>query len=394
MAFSQKRFKDTGFQTVMSGVDKGMESILIIGAGAIGRGFLPWVFPENRYALTFVDVNGQLVDTLRRRRQYTSYMADPAGGLRRRVFPVSAAWRLADFSLSARESPAACFVAVGPRRVFEAVAPLRGYAGPIILLENDDKSVEVAKAALNQDNVYFAVPDVIASCTASADHLAEDPLSLHTENGTLYIDAQAKQLEGDIEYCDTTELRKQWLAKLYLHNTPHCIAAYLGSYLRLTYVHDVMRVPKAARIVRGAVDEMLKALKLGWDIPHQFLDWYAEKELRRFSNVALQDPIARVAREPFRKLQLDGRLIGAALMCMKAGFIPVNIVTGIVAAVLFDDGRDPDRHIIFAKDFLPPSIVFSYLLQLRPGEPLHAILAEHFPDIVGRLAALHTPPLR
>lgn len=371
-----------------------MESILIIGAGAIGRGFLPWVFPENRYALTFVDVNEELVDALRQRGRYTSYMAHPQDGMRKRVFPVAAACRLADFRLTSSDPPAACFVAVGPRRVFEAVAPLKGYAGPIILLENDDKSVEVAKAALNQDNVYFAIPDVIASCTASASHLAEDPLALHTENGTLHIDSRAAVLEGEIDYCDAAELGKQWLAKLYLHNTPHCIAAYLGAFLRLTYVHDVMAIPKAERIVRGAVDEMLKALKLGWDIPHEFLDWYAQKELRRFSNVALHDPIARVAREPFRKLQLDGRLIGAALMCMKAGFIPVNIVTGIVAAVLFDDGRDPDRHIIFAKDFLPPSIVFSYLLQLRPGEPLHAILAEHFPDIVTRLAALRTDPIQ
>lgn len=371
-----------------------MESIVIIGAGAIGRGFLPWVFPEGRYGLTFVDVNEQLVEALQRQGRYTSYMADPAGGLHRRVFPVAAAWRLADFNVAVGDTPAACFVAVGPRRVFEAVAPLKGYAGPIILLENDDKSVEVAKAALNQDNVYFAIPDVIASCTGSAEHLAEDPLALHTENGTLHVDSRAQGLEGDIDFCDAAELRKQWLAKLYLHNTPHCIAAYLGAYLRLTYVHDVMAVPRAARIVRGAVEEMLKALKLGWDVPHEFLDWYAEKELRRFSNVALHDPIARVAREPFRKLQLDGRLIGAALMCMKAGFIPVNIVTGIVAAVLFDDGRDPDRHIIFAKDFLPPSIVFSYLLQLRPGEPLHAILAEHFADIVARLAALRGDSIR
>ena len=371
-----------------------MDSILIIGAGAIGRGFLPWVFPDNRYSLTFVDVNEELVAALQQRGTYTSYMADPAGGLRRRVFPVARASRLADFALTANKPPAACFVAVGPRRVFEAVAPLKGYDGPIILLENDDKSVDVAKAALNQDNVYFAIPDVIASCTASAEHLAEDPLALHTENGTLHIDSRAKSLEGDIDYCDAAELRKQWLAKLYLHNTPHCIAAYLGAYLRLKYVHEVMAVPQAARIVRGAVDEMLKALKLGWDVPHEFLDWYSEKELRRFSNVALHDPIARVAREPFRKLQLDGRLIGAALMCLKAGFIPVNIVTGIVAAVLFDDGRDPDRHIIFAKDFLPPSIVFSYLLQLRPGEPLHAILAEHFPDIVTRLSGLRTLSLR
>lgn len=375
-------------------ISPGRDWILIIGAGAIGRGFLPWVFPENRYQLGFVDTNDQLIEELCRRGQYTSYMADLGGGLCHRSISVANAWRLADFNLTDIANPVTCYVAVGPRRVFEAVAPLKGYQGPIVLLENDDKSVEVAKAALNQDNVYFAIPDVIASNTASPEHLAEDPLALHTENGTLHVDARAAAVEGGIDYCSADELRKQWLAKLYLHNTPHCIAAYLGAFLRLTYIHDVMAIPKAERIVRGSVGEMLKALKLGWDIPHGFLDWYAAKELRRFSNVALHDPIARVAREPFRKLQLDGRLIGAALMCMKAGFVPVNILMGIVAAVLFDDGRDPDRHIIFAKDFLPPSIVFSYLLQLRPGEPLHAILAEHFSDIVGRLASLRETTVR
>jgi hypothetical protein len=368
--------------------DTDRELILIFGAGAIGRGFMPWVFPEHRYRFGFVDTNERLIEDLRRRGSYTTYMADPSGGFRQRSIPVSGAWRLSDFHMANVELPVTCYVAVGPRRVVEAVAPLAGYRRPIVLLENDDKSVDVAKATLNQDNVYFAIPDVIASNTASPEHLADDPLALHTENGTLHIDARAAVVEGEIDYCNTDELRKQWLAKLYLHNTPHCIAAYLGAFLRQTYIHDVMAIPKAERIVRGSVEEMLKALKLGWDIPHGFLDWYAEKELRRFSNVALHDPIARVAREPFRKLQLDGRLIGAALMCMKAGFIPVNILTGIVAAVLFDDGRDPDRHIIFAKDFLPPSIVFSYLLQLRPGEPLHAILADHFSDIVGRLDAL------
>lgn len=364
------------------------ELILIIGAGAIGRGFLPWIFPEHRYRFGFVDTNDRLIEDLRRRGSYTSYMADPDRGFLRRSVPVANAWRFADFSLSSAEKPVSCYVAVGPRRVVEAVAPLAGYDGPIVLLENDDKSVDVAKAAINQENVYFAIPDVIASNTASPEHLADDPLALHTENGTLHVDARAAVVEGQIDFCSADELRKQWLAKLYLHNTPHCVAAYLGAFLRKTYIHDVMAIPRAERIVRGSVEEMLKALKLGWDIPHGFLDWYAEKELRRFSNDALHDPISRVAREPFRKLQLDGRLIGAALMCMKAGFIPVHILMGIVAAVLFDDGRDPDRHIIFAKDFLPPAIVFSYLLQLRPGEPLHALLAEHYSDIVARLSAL------
>lgn len=361
------------------------EQILIVGAGAIGRGFLPWVFPKGRYDFVFVDVNDSLLSGLRARGAYTSYMADENSGLRARRFDVAQAINFSELQISEMAPPAACYVAVGPRRVVEAVGKLKGYQGPIVLLENDDKSVELARAAIGQENVFFAIPDVIASNTASPEHLAEDPLSLHTEDGILYVDERARGAEGAIEYCSVEELRRQWLAKACLHNTPHCIAAYLGSFLRKTYIHDVMAVPQAEKVVRGAIEEMLKALKLGWDIPHSFLEWYAQKELRRFSNVALHDPISRVAREPFRKLQLDGRLIGAALMCMRVGFVPVNILQGIVAALLFDDGSDPDRHIIFAKEFLPPPVLFSYLLGLRSGEPLHAILSENFPDLVRRL---------
>lgn len=361
------------------------EQILIIGAGAIGRGFLPWVFPEGRYEFVFVDVNKPLVSSLKERGSYTSHMADDQCGLRPRQFQVTQALHLSDLQISKIKPPTTCYVAVGPRRVVEAVEKLKGYRGPIVLLENDDKATELARASIGQENIYFAIPDVIASNTASPEHLAADPLSLHTEDGVLYVDERARGAEGSIEYCSSEELRRQWLAKACLHNTPHCIAAYLGSFLRKTYIHDVMAVPQAEKVVRGAIQEMLKALKLGWDIPHSFLEWYAEKELRRFSNVALHDPISRVAREPFRKLQLDGRLIGAALMCMRVGFVPVNILQGIVAALLFDDGSDPDRHIIFAKEFLPPAIVFSYLLGLRPGEPLHSILSENFADLVRRL---------
>jgi hypothetical protein len=169
--------------------DTDRELILIFGAGAIGRGFMPWVFPEHRYRFGFVDTNERLIEDLRRRGSYTTYMADPAGGFRQRSIPVSGAWRLSDFHLANVETPVTCYVAVGPRRVVEAVAPLAGYRRPIVLLENDDKSVDVAKATLNQDNVYFAIPDVIASNTASPEHLADDPLALHTENGTLHIDA-------------------------------------------------------------------------------------------------------------------------------------------------------------------------------------------------------------
>lgn len=362
-----------------------METVLIVGAGAIGRGFLPWILELDRYELVFVDKNPRLIETMRRQGFFTSYMAKDQGRLEEKKVSVSGAYLFSDFDIKQIPIPAACFVAVGPRQVADAVRSLQGYRGPIVLMENDDKCVDLAKATLSQENVYFAIPDVIASNTASKDHLAKDPLALHTEDGVLYVDERARSVQGQICYSNPKELERQWIAKTYLHNTPHCIAAYLGALLRLEYVHEVMAVASAKQVVKGAIDEMLRALKLDWSIPHSFLDWYAEKEMKRFSNISLFDPILRVAREPFRKLHLEGRLVGAALCCMRSGFPPVNIMLGIVAALLYDDGSDPDRHIIFAKQFFPPAIIFSYLLGLRSGEPLHSILTENFPDLIQRL---------
>lgn len=362
-----------------------METIVIIGAGAIGRGFLPWVLKENQYRLFFVDTNQSLVRELRDRGCYTSFMAKGAEDLVPKKILLEDAFLPAEFDLTKIPCPATCYVAVGPRRVTEAARLLQGYHGPIILLENDEKCVDLVKANLGQENIYFAIPDVIASNTASAEHLELDPLALHTEQGILYVDERARCVKGEINYCNEEELGRQWLAKSCLHNTPHCIAAYLGALLQRKYIHEVMASPCARAVVNGSIDEMLKALKLGWDIPHAFLDWYAEKEVKRFSNIRLCDPVARVAREPFRKLQLDGRLVGAALMGMRAGFVPVNILLGIVAALFYDEGSDPDRHILFAKEFLPPEILFSYLLGLRSGEPLHSILTENFPELIRRL---------
>ena len=45
------------------------------------------------------------------------------------------------------------------------------------------------------------------------------------------------------------EIKKQWAAKLYIHNTPHCIAAYLGSLCGKKYLHEGMSVTSVNSIV-------------------------------------------------------------------------------------------------------------------------------------------------
>lgn len=146
--------------------------------------------------------------------------------------------------------------------------------------------------------------------------------------------------------------------------------------------------PKIAQLVEGAMKEMLQALKLQWDIPHDFLEWYAKKELARFRCQLLFDPVARVAREPLRKLELHGRLIGAAQMCLTLGVLPQFLLKGIVGALLFEDVNDPDHHIGLMREAMDTPDFNRYVLGLRPGEPLDLMLREKISSITVELRAI------
>ncbi len=363
-----------------------MSLVVVIGAGAIGRGFLPWVLPESAEIL-FVDGNPRIVQAMNERHRYVTYMAKD-GVCIPRVVELTGAMSPAEAASADLSGAALAFCAVGPRSVV-AVAPiLARVGGPVILCENDPAAVDIAQATTGRSDIVFAVPDVITSNTSPPELLALDPLSVVTEEGTLFVDERAGAPLGDWRGVGRAELDQQWTAKLYLHNTPHCVAAYLGHRVGATYLHEAMRHDACEAIVRGSMNEMLSALKLRWEIPHDFLEWYAAKELQRFTNHLLCDPIARVAREPLRKLSLDGRLIGAARICLAHGILPHNLLLGIASALLFDEPSDPDRQMAFLRRALAPDDLLTIVLGLSRGEALELLLRDQLPNLEARLSRL------
>ena len=84
--------------------------------------------------------------------------------------------------------------------------------------------------------------------------LEDDPLSIVTEDGVLFIEEGPGKLEGDFKYLSERDIKYvQWVPKLYLHNTPHCITAYLGALIGSTYVHEPMEVKEFNEIVDRTV---------------------------------------------------------------------------------------------------------------------------------------------
>lgn len=358
--------------------------LLIYGAGAIGRGYIPWVFMPDHYEYRYVEANPALRAQLQTRLRFTTNMTLD-GSYRKQVVQIRgccAPGEEADWIAEAD----AIITAVGPRHFAGLRAVLSGIKIPVLCCENDATLPGQMRNWTGSNKIVFAIPDVITSNTASPELLAEDPLAIITENGECFIDASMEpQLQGNCRYVGESELAHQWLAKLYVHNTPHCIAAYLGSLIGARYLHQAMEHPGVAAIVEGAMHEMVAMLGVRSDAPPNFLAFYRDKELARFRNRLLCDPIARVAREPFRKLEPKDRLLGAAQLCLAAGVVPTNVLTGIVAAFYFDNIDDPDAHIRYLRRSMSPEEFLRTILKLHDGEALFILLVERWEAIQKQL---------
>ena len=354
------------------------KKILIYGAGAIGRGYIPWVFSPYEYEYYYVENNDSIHNLLNSKKEFTTYKTKGDQYENMKV-PVKHCFKNGEEKDFLKEVDV-IVTSVGPRNLLSLAENLHNISTPILCCENDSFLPKVLSTLTNNPNVVFAIPDVITSNVATDEFKKNDPLSIITEDGVCYIDKKVSHVGGDCIYVDEEELKKQWQAKLYLHNTPHCIAAYLGSLLGVQYVHEVMNNKNAQEIVANAMKEMQEVLLKTFNLDEKFVNWYAEKELKRFSNMLLYDPVTRVAREPFRKLALGERLIGAAELALGSGIIPENIIKGIMAAFYYNNPRDPDANISYLINALEPTDFLRIAMKLDDKSALHKLILDRWSD--------------
>lgn len=354
-------------------MDQCEQRILVYGAGAIGRGYVPWLFgPESK--LSFVDNDAELVAKMRSAKQFRTFKVVGHEY-------VEKICELEDCYLPGEESLVGwdgIITAVGPRNAAQLGSKLGMADCPVLMFENDSGIPKKLIELTGKEDIYFGVPDVISSNTASQEMLKQDSLSLITEDGYCFADERAANLGGRIQYVTEEELGKQWLAKMYIHNTPHCIAAYLGACQGYSFLHEGMVNKKIHTIVEGAMFEMGAAIMKGFSIENEFISWYRDKELARFADELLYDPITRVAREPFRKLGLTDRLLGAAQLALSNGVVPSNLVVGIIAAFSYKQVSDNDSHIMTLMNALAPAEFLKLICNINPHEALYKVIIDRW----------------
>lgn len=128
-------------------------------------------------------------------------------------------------------------------------------------------------------------------------------------------------------------------AKLYGHNATHALAAYLGALAGRRFIAELVDLPGAMDVLRRAfLYESGAALcrkYAGCDplfTPAGYAA-YAEDLLARMTNPHLHDTVARVGRDPHRKLGWDDRLIGTMRLAWSQGIVPRYYAVGAAAAL-------------------------------------------------------------
>ncbi len=135
-------------------------------------------------------------------------------------------------------------------------------------------------------------------------------------------------------------------AKLYGHNAVHALLGYLAHERNLATMDQVRSYKKLQGIARGAFLEECGAglRKKHADADPLFSEagWtsYADDLLIRMTNPFLRDSIARVIRDPQRKLGWDDRLIGAMRLALAAGVKPERLSRGARIAMKFGNISD------------------------------------------------------
>ncbi|MFP4501885.1 MAG: mannitol dehydrogenase [Candidatus Hydrogenedentota bacterium] len=368
------------------------------GAGNIGRGFLGQLYYESGYTTTFIDVVTEVVGALNERGGYPIHVVSNAGTETIAVEKVSAVHG-GDIEAAAGAVSAADIVstAVGVN-VLPKVAPALARAvalrfqnpdaAPlnIIICENLIGAGPFLRAEVRKhlDAPLHPVLDakvgfVEASIgrmvpVMTAAQRAADPLLVCVEPYCeLPVDAAGFKGEPPavVHMKPMANFGAYVERKLFVHNMSHAATAYLGYLRGHDYIWQAVEDLPVRDAVRAALEETCMGLHKKHGLETAALRAHANDLLARYANRALGDQVARVAKDPIRKLGPNDRLIGAARLCFSQEVPPAAVAFAAAAAMRYDHPDDPAAEELQAlRKGGAVDAVLEAVCQIAPDNPL------------------------
>ena len=339
-----------------------MKQAVMFGAGNIGRGFIGALLERSGWHVTFADVVQPLVDALNEGKGYTVHILDQVCD-EWEIHNVSAVNSAGDQIAPAIAACDLITTAVGPlvlpkiaRTIAEGIRAriAAGNKEPmnVVCCENGLRTTTRLKNEtfqhLSEEEQAFCA-EYIGFADCAVDRICPKPTFDNILDAAVeeYIEWDVEQSAWKGELADvkgltyTDNLMACLERKLFTLNSGHAICAYLGSLKGYATILDSIQDPAIGDIVHNAMKEsgegLIKEFHFDPDTHHA----YVERIFRRFQNPHLKDEVARVGREPYRKLSPGDRLIKPLVTTAGYGLPVDHMIFGAAAALRFDCPDDP-----------------------------------------------------
>jgi mannitol-1-phosphate 5-dehydrogenase len=339
-------------------------NVVVFGAGSTGRGHLGALISEYTDAeLVFIDRKPELIDALRASGRYTIRLLGPversltvgrARYLHRRDrAEVAEAVAWADVVLTA-------VIANNLPDVGEGIASgirarmLAGEAAPLNVMacENLDRASTVlaghvreylneAERAYAEAHVGFA-DTMISRVVPLALH---DPLRLTAEDYNEWY-VRRSSIVGTppklpfVNFVDDLDAYLE--RKLWIHNGGHATVAYAGRRKGIEFIHEAVADPEIAAFAGGVLGELGQIVLHKHPFSADEIQAYCEELVERGSIAEMRDSIARVVRDPIRKLGRGDRLMAPALYAEAHGLPNGRIIRSVLNVLAYRSDEDAE----------------------------------------------------
>ncbi len=339
------------------------KSIVVFGAGKIGRSFIGQLFGCGGYQVVFVDVDQTLIDRLNQKGCYRVVIKGEKE--EEIVVPNVRAISAQDKGKVTEAVSIAGILAVSVgKNALEKIIPVitkgllqreKNYPGTpldIILAENMRSAADFFREQLLENLPSgFPVETLVGLVETSIGkmvpiipqpELEKDPLVVFAEPyNTLILDRKGfKSPIPEIRGLAPKNNIKAWVdRKAFIHNLGHATAAYYGHFLHpeAVYMYEVLDDSEVFRFTRATMLQSANILRIAY--PEEFtaseLEDHIDDLIYRFRNKALQDTIFRVGQDLVRKLGPADRFVGIIRLAQKL-YLPYDkILRAMVHAFYF-----------------------------------------------------------
>ena len=379
-----------------------MRTIVIWGAGRIGRGFVADMFHVEGWRTVFVDIDADLVCKLNRNKAYTIFKAQTTGITQTRIsdnFTALHTSQTRELNALFEEEGLLLDIAVHKPKlpeVADMVAPLLRHRAAVgagsmdIMMNVNMAEPNVAFAKLleerlqNADLAYYrehiGITGIAAMCIspiATDAMFAQDELAL-LNNGYFEQAIGRHALKGEIpvvpriRICE--DVQAEEIRKLYTLNMAHATCCYLGVQKGLHTVIEVMRDAELRQIVVQALDEAVFGLSHAYSFDENTMRNWSNIILELLDNPYIDDNLPRLGADTKRKLYGTDRLCGAAQLCVQAGRKPYAIAKAIRAGYDFKHDDEGTIYVQTRLEQVGLENALTEISQLSPKDELYSLI--------------------